>query len=72
MLASLFQSSPGLLAGCNLSAAPQTIIIELEFQSSPGLLAGCNPDIETIKARQTSFQSSPGLLAGCNTRYFVT
>ena len=54
----VFQSSPGLLAGCNLRPAPGY----LEFQSSPGLLS----EIPSIGESTGRFQSSPGLLAGCN------
>ncbi len=37
----VFQSSPGLLAGCNPNPSNRVPTIS-SFQSSPGLLAGCN------------------------------
>ena len=37
-----FQSSPGLLAGCNEGGGRRCPIADQKFQSSPGLLAGCN------------------------------
>ncbi len=60
-----FQSSPGLLAGCNDGYVRQRMVMVV-FQSSPGLLAGCNPFGVDMPRRFHQFQSSPGLLAGCN------
>ena len=37
-----FQSSSGLLAGCNLAAYSASVTAFIAFQSSSGLLAGCN------------------------------
>ena len=62
----LFQSSSGLLAGCN-SLYPRLLLCEPWFQSSSGLLAGCNCML--VVSRRPSgcmFQSSSGQKAGCN------
>ena len=61
-----FQSSPGLLAGCNgILQWTQKLSISM-FQSSPGQKAGCNRDMLKVMSSSVLFQSSPGLLAGCN------
>ena len=39
----IFQSSPGLLAGCCMPQMQLTLLQQPIFQSSPGLLAGCCP-----------------------------
>ena len=63
----MFQSSPGLLAGCNSFNCTHDHLGP--FQSSPGLLAGCNLRQSTPSRPLSRFHSSPGLLAGCNSRY---
>ena len=62
-----FQSSSGLLAGCNTTRWPMETHYAV-FQSSSGLLAGCNLYILGGLARMWVVQSSSGLLAGCNHR----
>ena len=60
----VFQSSPGLLAGCKRGPGAGWLV-GIEFQSSPGLLAGCKLAPCRQPRRLGGFQSSPGLLAGC-------
>ena len=60
---SLFQSSPGLLAG-RVNQVDVVGGAAASFQSSPGLLAGRYAEMAEIMGKQIMFQSSPGLLAG--------
>jgi len=39
---SKFQSSPGVVAGCD-TATPIFVAPKVTFQSSPGVVAGCDP-----------------------------
>ena len=45
-----FQSSSGLLAGCNTLVYPMSQSSSNRFQSSSGLLAGCNADVIVVVA----------------------
>ena len=60
----MFQSSPGLGAGC-CGAHSEARLGNIAFQSSPGLGAGCCRAQSLIVAATEEFQSSPGLGAGC-------
>ena len=60
----LFQSSPGLAAGC-FRALPDIMEEIVKFQSSPGLAAGCFIPDNPGSSCHYLFQSSPGLAAGC-------
>ncbi len=61
----MFQSSPGLEAGCD-SAEVRTAQEPIWFQSSPGLEAGCDPRTWESIVDDDGFQSSPGFEAGCD------
>ncbi len=61
----MFQSSPSLGAGSNLSVEVGEVA-RVEFQSSPSLGAGSNAIRPSASAASSAFQSSPSLGAGSN------
>src|SRR5690606_8901833 len=63
--ATLFQSPPGLTAGCD-STVIDSLGSPMSFQSPPGLTAGCDCGSAAPASGSRSFQSPPGLTAGCD------
>ena len=60
-----FQSSPGAMSGCNVTARMDGSLSSM-FQSSPGAMSGCNTTGAGVSLVRVSFQSSPGAMSGCN------